>query len=88
MSAPVFPIADNVTGELVTDASTLRELVGRQVVSPVRWEEGVRALAAAGATRFVEAGPGDVLTKLLKRIDPSLSGIAVASPEDAAAVVA
>jgi len=88
MSDPVFPIADNVTGELVTDASTLRELVGRQVVSPVRWEEGVRALAAAGATRFVEAGPGDVLTKLLKRIDPSLSGIAVASPEDAAAVVA
>ena len=88
MSDPVFPIAENVTGELVTDAATLRDLVGRQVVSPVRWEDGVRALAAAGATRFVEAGPGDVLTKLLKRIDPSLSGVAVTSADDAAAVVA
>lgn len=85
---PVFPIAENVTGELVTDAATLRELVGRQVVSPVRWEDGVRALAAVGATRFVEAGPGDVLTKLLKRIDPSMTGVAVGSPEDAVAVVA
>ncbi len=88
ISDPVFPIAENVTGELVTDAATLRELVGRQVVSPVRWEDSVRSLAAAGATRFVEAGPGDVLTKLLKRIDPALSGIAVGSPDDAAAVVA
>src|SRR3954452_10415471 len=78
VSDPVFPIAENVTGELV----------GRQVVSPVRWQDGVRALAAAGATRFVEAGPGDVLTKLLKRIDPALAGVAVGSPGDAAAVVA
>jgi [acyl-carrier-protein] S-malonyltransferase len=85
---PVFPIAENVTGELVTDAATLRELVGRQVVAPVRWEDCVRALAAAGATRFVEAGPGDVLTKLLKRIDASFTGIAVGSPDDVAAVVA
>jgi len=88
VSDSVFPIAENVTGALVTDGTTLRELVGRHVVSPVRWEDGVRALAAAGATRFVEAGPGDVLTKLLKRIDPSLTGVAVGSPEDVAAVVA
>jgi [acyl-carrier-protein] S-malonyltransferase len=88
MSDPVFPIAENVTGDLVTDATTLRELVGRQVVSPVRWEDGGRALATAGATRFVEAGPGDVLSKLLKRIDPALIGVAVGSPDDAAAVVA
>src|SRR3954454_22041899 len=88
MSDPVFPIAENVTGELVTDAATLRELVGRQVVSPVRWGDGVRALAAAGATRFIEAGPGDVLTKLLKRIDPAITGFAVGSPDCAAAVIA
>jgi len=88
ISDPVFPIAENVTGELVTDAATIRALVGRQVVSPVRWDDGIRNLAAAGATRFVEAGPGDVLTKLLKRIDATLSGVAVGSPDDVAAVVA
>ena len=67
---PVIPIAENVTGELVTEATRLRELVGRQVVSPVHWETGIRNLTTAGATAFLEAGPGEVLTKLMKRIDP------------------
>jgi [acyl-carrier-protein] S-malonyltransferase len=83
---PDIPIAENVTGELVTDAARLRNLVGRQVVSPVRWETGIRNLAAAGAGRFIEAGPGDVLTKLMKRIDPALPAFAVGSPEASAAL--
>jgi [acyl-carrier-protein] S-malonyltransferase len=85
---PVIPIAENVTGELVTDASRLRELVGRQVVSPVRWETCVRSLAAAGASTFIEAGAGDVLTKLMKRIEPAGVAIATGSPEAAAAALA
>jgi [acyl-carrier-protein] S-malonyltransferase len=85
---PAIAIAENVTGELVRDAARLRELVGRQVVSPVHWETGVRALIAAGADRFLEAGAGDVLTKLLKRIDPDATGVAVGSPEAAAAALA
>lgn len=86
-SDPVYPVADNVTGELIADADTLRELVGRQVVSPVRWEEGVRNLIAAGADRFIEAGPGDVLTKLMKRIDPSVAALSVGDAAAAAAAV-
>jgi [acyl-carrier-protein] S-malonyltransferase len=85
---PQFPIAENVTGELVTDAGRLRELVGRQVVSPVRWETCVRSLAAAGASTFIEAGVGDVLTKLMKRIEPAATAVAVGSPEAAAAALA
>jgi [acyl-carrier-protein] S-malonyltransferase len=81
--APKFPVAENVTGELVTDAERLRELVGRQVVSPVAWETGVRSLIAAGASAFIEAGVGDVLTKLMKRIDPSVAAIAVDSADAA-----
>ncbi len=80
---PAIPIAENVTGELVTEAGRLRELVGRQVVSPVYWETGVRNLAAAGTTAFLEAGPGEVLTKLMKRIDPGPAAIAIAEPETA-----
>jgi [acyl-carrier-protein] S-malonyltransferase len=86
--APKFAVAENVTGELVTDAERLRELVGRQVVSPVAWEAGVRSLIAAGATVFVEAGVGDVLTKLMKRIDPSVAAIAVGSADAAREAVA
>jgi [acyl-carrier-protein] S-malonyltransferase len=82
------PVAENVTGELVDDAARLRELVGRQVVSPVHWEDGVRNLIDAGADRFVEAGPGDVLTKLMKRIDASVTAVSVGDAEAAAAAAA
>jgi [acyl-carrier-protein] S-malonyltransferase len=88
IAAPRFPVAENVTGALVSDAAQLRELVAVQVVSPVRWETGVRALAAAGATRFLEAGPGEVLTKLAKRVVPDATAVAVGSPEAAASAIA
>jgi [acyl-carrier-protein] S-malonyltransferase len=84
--APGFPIAENVTGTLVNDPQELRILLGRQVVSPVRWDACVRALEAAGATTFLEAGPGNVLTKLAKRVVPGATAIAVGSPETAADV--
>jgi len=84
---PVIPIAENVTGELVRDGARLRELLGRQVVSPVFWEAGIRNLATAGATVFLEAGPGEVLTKLMKRIDPALATAAVGDPGSARSVL-
>jgi [acyl-carrier-protein] S-malonyltransferase len=84
LAPPRFPVAENVTGTLVRDPEELRDLLGRQVVSPVRWERCARALAAAGATTFLEAGPGDVLTKLAKRIVPGVAAISVNTPEDAA----
>jgi [acyl-carrier-protein] S-malonyltransferase len=76
-------IAENVTGELVTEAGRLRELVSLQLVSPVRWDTGIRSLARAGATTFIEAGPGEVLTKLMKRIDASVRAVAAGSPDAA-----
>jgi [acyl-carrier-protein] S-malonyltransferase len=87
-SSPAFPIAANVTGELEDDAASLRELLKRHVVSPVRWERCAGALAAAGAATFVEAGPGTVLTKLAKRVVPESRAVSVGSPDEAAAVVA
>ena len=84
-SAPAVPIAENVTGALVSDTAELRALLKRHVVSPVRWESSVRALADAGGTSFLEAGPGDVLTKLMKRIVPDAAARAVGSPDDARA---
>jgi [acyl-carrier-protein] S-malonyltransferase len=83
---PRFPIATNVTGELVEDPEELRALLKRHVISPVRWERAARALQDAGADVFVEAGPGDVLTKLAKRVVPGARAMAVGTPEDAATV--
>jgi [acyl-carrier-protein] S-malonyltransferase len=84
-SPPRLPVAENVSGTLVSDPEELRSVLKRHVVSPVRWESCVRALADAGATSFLEAGPGDVLTKLMKRIVPDAAARAVGSPEDARA---
>jgi len=84
-SAPRLPVAENVVGGLVSDAEQLRSLLKRHVISPVRWESSVCALADAGATSFLEAGPGDVLTKLMKRIVPDAAARAMGSPKDARA---
>jgi len=83
---PRFPIASNVTGALVTDPQELRALAERQVVFPVRWESCAWALRAVGADTFVEAGPGDVLTKLAKRVVPGARALAVGSPDAAASL--
>jgi [acyl-carrier-protein] S-malonyltransferase len=81
-TGPRVPIAENVAGSLVSDPEELRALLKRHVVSPVRWEACVRALADAGAGSFVEAGPGDVLTKLMKRIVPEAAARAVGSADE------
>jgi [acyl-carrier-protein] S-malonyltransferase len=85
--SPRFPVASNVTGAPVSDPDEMRALLERHVVSPVRWERCARSLAAAGADTFVEAGPGDVLTKLAKRVVPEARAVAVGSPEEAVAFV-
>jgi [acyl-carrier-protein] S-malonyltransferase len=84
--APAFPIAENVSGTLVADATELRSLLERHVVSPVRWYDDAQALAAA-ATTFLECGPGDVLTKMAKRVVPGSRALAVGSPEAAVTAV-
>lgn len=71
-STPAWPVFSNVTASAVTDASVARDLLLRQLTSPVRWVAVIQAMAAAypGGT-FVEMGPGNVLTGLLKRLAPN-----------------
>jgi len=68
-----IPLYANVTAAPVTSAADIRELLHRQLTSPVRWEETVRAMASDGATTFCEIGPGKVLQGLVKRISPGAS---------------
>ena len=65
---PIVPLVNNVDAEIVTKGVQIAESLVRQVSSPVRWEEGVRALVREGVTCFLELGPGKVLTGLIKRI--------------------
>ncbi|MBP9211931.1 MAG: ACP S-malonyltransferase [Bacteroidetes bacterium] len=61
------PVYANVTAAPVQKADEIRTLLLEQVTSPVRWEESVMNMAAAGAAKFVEIGPGKVLQGLVKR---------------------
>jgi [acyl-carrier-protein] S-malonyltransferase len=65
---PRVPVWSNVDARPHTDPDEIRGLLVRQVVSPVRWEETMRGLLAAGCERFYEVGPGRVLVGLLKRV--------------------
>lgn len=70
-AAPAVPVWSNVTAEAVTQPEAARDLLVRQLTSPVRWVEVVRSMAARfPGTTFVEMGPGAVLSGLVKRIAP------------------
>ncbi|MFA5834807.1 MAG: ACP S-malonyltransferase [Bacteroidota bacterium] len=62
-----IPVYANVTAKPVQQADEIRKLLFEQVTSPVRWEESVMNMSAAGAKKFVEIGPGKVLQGLVKR---------------------
>ena len=66
-----FPLVCNVDARLVVDGALERDALVRQVTASVRWVESMELLLAEGVTRFFEAGPGKVLTGLLRQIDRS-----------------
>ena len=69
------PLINNWQAREVRTAAEAREGLFEQVPNPVRWSESIALLASKGVTRFVEVGSGSVLTGLLRRIDPALSGM-------------
>jgi trans-AT polyketide synthase/acyltransferase/oxidoreductase domain-containing protein len=64
---PVTPVISNVTAQPY-EPDAVRETLAKQIGSSVRWLDSMRYLLDRGATEFVEAGPGNVLTKLVARV--------------------
>ncbi|MBI1742831.1 ACP S-malonyltransferase [Candidatus Acetothermia bacterium] len=71
-SHPAFPVISTVSGEPETDSVKIKELLMKQITAQVRWTDYVLKLKSFGVVNCVEVGPGDVLTKLGKRIDKDL----------------
>jgi len=82
--APSIPVAQNFTGKLESDPAAIKANLVSQVAGSVRWEDCVKSLSALGAEAFIEFGPGNVLTGLVKRIDPSKGLFNVSKAEDLA----
>ncbi|HEY2994820.1 MAG TPA: ACP S-malonyltransferase [Methylomirabilota bacterium] len=80
VSDPAIPVVRNVDGGVTRKAADVVPFLLRQVASPVRWTACVQALAAEGATAFVEVGPGRVLSGLARRIVEDAPALSIEDP--------
>jgi [acyl-carrier-protein] S-malonyltransferase len=70
----ICPIFQNVVAKGVSDASEIKQNLVLQLTSPVRWTQSVEQMIIAGATTFIEVGPGKVLQGLVKKINKEVEG--------------
>ena len=75
--APRAPVIGNTTGTPLTTADAIRAELADQLCGCVYWQQSVEYMAANGIERFVEIGPGAVLSGLAKRIAPGVETVAV-----------
>ena len=75
-------IISNVTGTEVKDIDKIKELIIKQIESPVRWRESVLYMKAKGVKKIIEIGPGKVLSGLIKRIDKNLISTSLNTNEE------
>ena len=86
LASPQIPVINNIDVAVETDSDRIRAALYRQSFGPVRWVECVRAIKARSVSRIVECGPGKVLSGLVKRIDPELTGMPMFDPASLADV--
>jgi len=72
-SAPICPVITNVTAKPETDPQLLKDLLVKQLTSPVRWVESMKTLSALDCGNCVETGPGSVLKGLAKKCSDTLN---------------
>jgi [acyl-carrier-protein] S-malonyltransferase len=80
-----FPVISNVDAQPNTDPARARELLVRQIAGAVRWQESMEYVAAQGAPRALEIGPGRVLAGLARKAAPTLDVKPVFEPAEVAA---
>ena len=79
---PNNTLISNVTSEEVNDSSLLKELLIKQIESRVRWRESVNYMIKNKIKKFIEIGPGKILSGLIKRIDKNVTTSSVNNEED------
>ena len=77
LKKPLVPIISNVTSKEENNPNEIKKLLIQQIESPVRWRESVKYMIDNGVKKFIEIGPGKVLSGLIKRIDRSVGIVTV-----------
>ncbi|MEW6424025.1 MAG: ACP S-malonyltransferase [Bacillota bacterium] len=78
---PKVPVVANVTADYVRNGEEIRKLLVEQIFSPVRWEQSMHRLLKDSVNIFLEVGPGNVLTGLLRKINRQAAAGNVEDPE-------
>jgi [acyl-carrier-protein] S-malonyltransferase len=74
---PQVPVVTNIAGQVRTSADHIRAELASQMIAPVEWVGSVREMVANGVDTFVEIGPGQVLSRLIKRISGDVKAISL-----------
>lgn len=74
---PQVPVVTNIAGQVRTSADHIRDELASQMVAPVEWVGSVREMVANGVDTFVEIGPGQVLSRLIRRISTDVKAISL-----------
>jgi [acyl-carrier-protein] S-malonyltransferase len=77
-----FPVIFNVTGNQLECDETIQSMLTKQVMSPVRFEAGIRRLEALGVDTVIEIGPGKVLSGFVKKTSPKIQTMNIDTAED------
>jgi [acyl-carrier-protein] S-malonyltransferase len=77
-----IPVISNISAGPLTTAADLQAELARQIVSPVQWTKTVEFLVGQGVSTFVEIGPGQVLTGLVKRIAKGVTTLTIGAAAD------
>ncbi len=72
---PTIPVVSNVTAMATTDVGIIRDALARQITGSVQWVNSLYAIRDCGVQRFVEIGPGNVLTGLAQRAVPEIPAL-------------
>lgn len=84
---PTIPVIHNVDVQTHRESAAIRQALVDQAWHPVRWVQTIQAMASQGVTHVVECGPGKVLSGLVKRISPELTGVSVTDPSSMQAAI-
>ncbi len=77
-----IPLIGNISAQPLTSAREIREEMAQQIAAPVQWTRGIEHLVSEGVTTFIEIGPGQALTGMVKRIARGITLMNVSSEED------
>jgi len=79
---PIVPYVSNVTAEYVTQGSQVKDLLVRQVYSPVKWQQSVEKMIETGIDTFIEIGAGKTLSGFVRKINRNVTMMNIENIED------